>query len=237
MDEGEFIAPLFAVYTGLLNSKYWCFAGKDMNDYGDLNENSNRTSVDESSLKNYTEKIIEELEDSMDEGNSDSAFHLETARAAMENGKYVAALVDAAYMQSYRDIEEMNETEFETSLDLLLEKNYTFVWPKMFRNHAKVISEEDGFSALRVALIADNIERYFGDAKSILSGTGLGYAIEPPSAELIQKSEEVLSYQIFAIVTVLAGIAFISYVLMKTGLLGDDSERPKNNGRTRRDRK
>mgnify|MGYP001176843330 CR=1 FL=1 len=218
--EDEFIAPLFSKYKDILNSKYWCFAGTGMNEYGVLNESFNKTAVNENALKNYTETAIGGLEKEIAEENLDARFHLDTAKEAMQNGKYVAALVDAAYIKSYSDIGRMNETEFEESLENILQKNYTFFWAKMFRNHAEVISEDDYLSALRVALIAENIENYFADAKSILSGTEMEPEISRPSEELIQKSEEVLAYQLFAIATVAIGIAFIAYVLVKTGLVG-----------------
>ena len=220
MSEDEFIAPLFSKYKDILNAKYWCFAGTGMNEYGELNENFNKTPIDEGALKNYTESEIENLEAGISEGNLDALFHLDTAKEAMKYGQYVAALVDAAYIKSYSDIENMNETEFEESLETLLANNYTYFWAKMFRNHAEVISEEDYLSALRVALIADNMENYFADAKSILSGTESNSAIERPSEELLKKSEEILAYQLFAIATIVIGIAFIAYVLVKTGLVG-----------------
>ncbi len=222
MGQDEFIAPLFSKYKDILNAKYWCLAAKDMNLYGTLTENQNGTAIDESSLKNYTENAINELEPTIDELNSDASFHLETAKAAMKEGKYVAALVDAAYIKSYDDIIKINETEFETYLDSLLKKNYTYIWADMFRNHAETIAEEDPMSALRVALIGNNIETYFKNAEFILSGIEGNQTIESPSPELVQKSEEMLAYQIFAIATVLGGIVFIAYVLKRTRLLETD---------------
>ena len=169
-NKDEFISPLLYKYKDIINSKYWCLAGKYMIE--NLDENRIKTDAytnyfNESKLKEYTEHLIEKAEENIEETNDDAVFHLKSAKLGAENGMYVAALFDVAYIESYNQISQIELNETKTVLNSMLDKNYSFFWPNIFKNHANVIKDSDQISALRILFIADNIENYLSDAEII----------------------------------------------------------------------
>ena len=101
--------------------------------------------------------------------NPDIDFHLESAEGSFQSGMYVASLVDAAYVKSYLDMANLTANESEILLQERLSANYSRIWPQAMINHAKTIAAGDRNSALRIALLASNLDDYFGNVTVIAS--------------------------------------------------------------------
>jgi len=167
-EENGFVSSMFQAYYDTLNAKQWCMAAKDLNEYSYPGE---ETAFNESILHNYVDDVLTNITDISPEVgvNSDIDFHLESAERSFQTGMYVASLVDAAYVKSYLDMENITANESETLLQERLFMNYSRIWPQAMINHAKTIAASDRSSALRIALLASNMDDYFGNVTAIAS--------------------------------------------------------------------
>ncbi|VVB73746.1 Archaeal Lon protease [uncultured archaeon] len=163
-----FVSSMFQAYYDTLNAKQWCMAANDLNEYTYPDE---ETAFDESVLHDYADEVLTNLtEMSPDVGvNSDIDFHLESAETSFQSGMYVASLVDAAYVKSYLDTENLTANESEALLQEKLSANYSRIWPQAMANHARTIAEGDRSSALRIALLASDMDDYFNRVAAIAS--------------------------------------------------------------------
>lgn len=168
--DNGFIAPMLDEYYDVLYAKYWCAAADELNNY---TYPGNETQFNSEVLRDYTYQVLNNISTEsadMAGSNSDLDFHLNSAENSFDNGMYVAALVDAAYVQSYIDMTNISENDSNEALDRMLAENYTYIWPQVLRNHAAVIAHKDEGSGLMVALIAYDMNDYFDNVKSIASG-------------------------------------------------------------------
>jgi len=163
-----FVSSMFQTYYDTLNAKQWCMAAKDLNDY---DYPGKETAFDESILRDYVDDVLTNITESSPEVgiNSDIDFHLESAEISFQSGMYVASLVDAAYVKSYLDMANLTANESEALLQERLSANYSRIWPQAMTNHAKTIAVGDSNSALRIALLASNMDDYFGNVTMIAS--------------------------------------------------------------------
>jgi hypothetical protein len=167
-ESNGFVSSVFQMYYDTLNAKQWCMAATNLNEYDYLGE---ETAFDESILRKYADNVLDNVTELSPEAgvNSDIDFHLESAEGAFQSGMYVASLVDAAYVKSYLDMENLTANESESLLQKKLSANYGHLWPQAMINHAKTIVESDSSSALRIALLASNMEDYFSNVTAIAS--------------------------------------------------------------------
>ena len=163
-----FVSSMFQAYYDTLNAKQWCMAAKDLNEY---NYPSEETTFDESLLHDYVDDVLTGITESSPEAgvNSDIDFHLESAERSFQSGMYVASLVDAAYVKSYLDMENLTANESEALLQERLAANYSHIWPQAMINHAETIAAGDRNSALRIALLASSMDDYFGNVSAIVA--------------------------------------------------------------------
>ena len=163
-----FVSSMFQTYYDTLNAKQWCMAAKDLNDYNYFGE---EMAFNESILHDYVDDILTNITDISPEigVNPDIDFHLESAEKSFQTGMYVASLVDAAYVKSYLDMANLTANESEILLQERLSANYSRIWPQAMMNHAKTIAAGDSNSALRIALLASNMDDYFGNVTVIAS--------------------------------------------------------------------
>lgn len=228
----EFISPLLSKYKDIVNAKYWCLAANHMiqniEDYKlenyTISENSNKfDKFEENKLNVYVKNVLDGLE--IDEQNTDAVFRMQSAKAAFEEGKYLSALVDAAYIKSYSDIEALafdnnSQEKILSKLNSSLEKEYKYIWPIIFRNHAKEISKTDKISALRIALIAENLENYYSDAERIGISNNNSEDVnelvigENENESINEKIELIQAYQITSLITFIAGVVFVAFVIL-----------------------
>ncbi|MCS7109650.1 MAG: hypothetical protein NZ903_02540, partial [Candidatus Micrarchaeota archaeon] len=182
--------------------------------------------------------------------NEDAAFRYESAERAYEEERYLSVLVDAAYIKSYSDLEEItkelsvgNEENALTLLKPLLDKEYKYIWPIIFRNHAAEISKKDKISALRIALIADNLETYFANAERIglaedetqIGQLVIGNEENKDLSEIDRGEDLLLVYKAISILTLVASIVFISFVILRIiGRKNQEIKRPKWGGKKRK---
>lgn len=225
----EFISPLLTKYKDIVNAKYWCLAANHMiqnvKDYEGENYTTNGNhAFEENRLKTYVRNVLDGL--AIEEQNTDAVFRMQSAEAAFNEGRYLSALVDAAYIKSYSDLETLaygNDTQEKilSRLNSSLEKNYTYIWPIIFRNHAKEISKTDKLSALRIALIAENLENYYNTAErigisndsseSLTNDLVIGGYENKSIDETVGLME---AYQITSLITFVAGVIFVAFVIL-----------------------
>jgi predicted S18 family serine protease len=167
-EENGFVSSMFQAYYDTLSAKQWCMAAKDLNEYSYPGE---ETAFDESVLHDYVDGVLTDVTKlSPDVGvNSDIDFHLASAERSFQSGMYVASLVDAAYVKSYLDMENLTANESEALLQEKLSANFSHIWPQAMINHANTIAASDRSSALRIALLASNMDDYFGNVTAIAS--------------------------------------------------------------------
>ena len=246
-DKDELISPFLYKYKDVINSKYWCLAGKYM-EQNLGGEKSIKTAAytnyfNESKLKEYTEQLIKQVEENIDETNDDAVFHLKSAKLGAEKGMYVAALFDVAYVESYNQLSQLDQNETVTVLNSMLNKNYSFFWSNVFKNHANVIKDSDKMSALRILFIAVNIENYLSDAEIIqVKGTegliskktnqgininvgktsntedkaGINETGQQSTNESINDViDKINAYRLLSIITIVAAILFVAYILSR----------------------
>lgn len=167
-EENGFVSSTFQAYYETLNAKQWCMAARDLNEYPSLGKEA---AFNESILYDYVDDVLTDVTQlSPDVGvNSDIDFHLESAEASFQSGRYVASLVDASYVKAYLDMENLTADEREALLQERLSAQYDYIWPQAMINHAETIATDDKGSALRIALLASNMEDYFGNVTMIAS--------------------------------------------------------------------
>ncbi|MEM4590004.1 MAG: hypothetical protein QXK21_01940, partial [Candidatus Micrarchaeia archaeon] len=180
----------------------------------------------EENLRDYVKEVLEGLE--VDPNNPDMLFRMKSAEAAFEEERYLSALVDAAYIKSYSDIEEISSSnsnngiqeKINSTLNSLIHRNYTYIWPVIFNNHAKEINKTDKLSALRIALIAENLENYYKDAEKICMENENSFVNEfiiggnETEETLEERANRISAYQIISIVTFLVGVIFVGFVIL-----------------------
>jgi len=125
----------------------------------------------------------------------------------------------------------------------MLNKNYSFFWSNVFKNHANVIKDSDKMSALRILFIAVNIENYLSDAEIIqVKGTegliskktnqgininvgktsntedkaGINETGQQSTNESINDViDKINAYRLLSIITIVAAILFVAYILSR----------------------
>ncbi|MEM4133770.1 MAG: S16 family serine protease [Candidatus Micrarchaeia archaeon] len=227
--KNEFISPLLAKYSNIINAKYWCLAANHMLDKieNETFESDLQNRFKEENLRDYVKEVLKGLD--VDPNNSDMLFRMKSAEAAFEEERYLSALVDAAYIKSYSDIEEISSSnsnndipeKIDSTLNSLIHRNYTYIWPVIFNNHAKEINKTDKLSALRIALIAENLENYYKDAEKICMENENDSLVNEfiiggnkTEETLEERANRISAYQIISIVTFLVGVIFVGFVIL-----------------------
>ncbi|MEM3455434.1 MAG: S16 family serine protease [Candidatus Micrarchaeia archaeon] len=227
--KNEFISPLLTKYSSIINAKYWCLAANHMLDKieNETVESNLQNRFKEENLRDYVKEVLKGLE--VDPNNSDMLFRMKSAEAAFEEERYLSALVDAAYIKSYSDIEKISSSnsnnsiqeKIDSTLNSLIHRNYTYIWPVIFNNHAKEINKTDKLSALRIALIAENLENYYKDAEKICMGNENDSFVNEfiiggneTEETLEERANRISAYQIVSIFTFLVGVVFVGFVIL-----------------------
>ncbi|MEM3369457.1 MAG: S16 family serine protease [Candidatus Micrarchaeia archaeon] len=227
--QNEFISPLLTKYSSIINAKYWCLAASHMLEKieNETVESNLQNRFKEENLRDYVKEVLKELE--VDPNNSDMLFRMKSAEAAFEEERYLSALVDAAYIKSYSDIEKISSSnsnnsiqeKIDSTLNSLIHRNYTYIWPVIFNNHAKEINKTDKLSALRIALIAENLENYYKDAEKIcIENENDSFVNEfiiggnETEETLEERANRISAYQIVSIFTFLVGVIFVGFIIL-----------------------
>ncbi|MEM2974329.1 MAG: hypothetical protein QW112_01745, partial [Candidatus Micrarchaeia archaeon] len=157
------------IYKDVLLSEGWCQAAIDMSSYEHTNGIINMTKANE--LANRLLQIASShAAVTSEDGNADAKWHLEVAKEAYSNEMYVEAIIDANFALAYEKIYDLGNKSLNEAgkeiIQILEEnrvKNYTFLWPQLYQNHARTFEESDSVSAARLYLFADGLEQSFSE--------------------------------------------------------------------------
>lgn len=134
-------------FRELLTARYWCEAAH-------LMKVSGGSAIDARTLEKIKALASESVERAAKaaRGREDAYIksHLTTARRALDEGLYIAALIDAAYVTAaVRAVEE--------TIPKVDPRTYVFLWPQLYADHGSTI--EDERAAGRLYALAEDVER------------------------------------------------------------------------------
>jgi len=191
LDELETLSMKLNTYSDVLYSESWCTAAKDMSTFSHEEGRINMTKAGEIA-KNIIDIASDDPNIAEDE---DLKWHLAVAQEAYDEEMYVEAIIDANFViagESILSLGNMTLKEVSAEINKIIDekgsKNYTFLWPQLYKNHARTFESSDEITAARLYVLADGIESSLSAVKNasmpLSNGTLLNVTIPEPQKNI-----------------------------------------------------
>jgi len=160
-------------YSDTLYAENWCNAARDMSTYkhdsGEVNLTKAKEIAEELLAEAYKEDILNE--------STDLNWRWEIASKAYDEGMYVESIIDSNFVISSEEIGDLGNKTIKDAEKRITEiidekgnKSYVFLWPQLYKNHAKVFEEDDPITSARLYLFADKLEQSFSEIANASGG-------------------------------------------------------------------
>ena len=160
-------------YSDTLYAENWCNAARNMSTYkhdsGKINLTKAKEIAEELLAEAYREDILNE--------STDLNWRWETASEAYDKGMFVESIIDSSFVLSSEEIGDLDnktikdaEKRISEIIDEKGNKSYVFLWPQLYRNHAKAFEKDDPITSARAYLFADKLERSFSEIANASGG-------------------------------------------------------------------
>jgi uncharacterized protein len=187
LDELETLSMKLSTYSDVLYSESWCTAAEDMSTFSHEKGRINMTKAGE-----IAKKLIDTASDDPNiADDEDLNWHLAVAQEAYDKEMYIEAIIDANFViagERILSLGNMTLKEASAEINNIIDekgaKNYTFLWPQLYKNHAKTFESSDEITAARLYILADGIEGGLSEVRnaSVSSSNGTLLNVTMPEA-------------------------------------------------------
>jgi hypothetical protein len=169
-----FVAAEFSDYDNALFAKYWCDTALRLNNYS---ASENETSFDGKVVSPYAKDLLNSAVLGMENvDDEDLQWHLDAAKAAYEEGLYVASIIDSNFVLSSVQAASAEPNASAEFINEYINRTYKYLWPQLYQNHAKSFGD-DRATAARMLLFASKLNESF-DAIERIAITSKGQSPE-----------------------------------------------------------